>query len=220
MSGEPRPLAAKLSREEAARLYDRLAGVYDIWGRLTETRARNRALALADVRNGQALIEVAVGTGLAFEELVRRNPDGRNLGIDISQGMLARAERRLRAAGLSNYQLSVGSASSIDAPDDAFDLILNNYMFDLLAESEWPVVLAEFRRVLRKGGKLVLVNMTVGEKPGSGIYERLYRISPSLLGGCRALRFSGVLERNGFAVHSREYVQEFLFPSEVILAWK
>ena len=161
-----------------------------------------------------------MGTGLAFVHVVKHNPNGRNLGIDISQGMLSKAERRLRKAGLTNYELAVGSAMAIEEPSNSFDVLLNNYLFDLLDEHEWTEALTEFHRVIKPEGKLVLVNMTFGEKLGSGIYERLYRLSPSLMGGCRGVRLSDVLQRNGFFVHLREYYQQYLFPSEVILASK
>ena len=142
------------------------------------------------------------------------------MGIDISPGMLSKAERRLRKAGLVNYELSVGSASAIQEHASSFDVLLNNYMFDLLDEPEWAHVLTEFHRVIKPEGRLVLVNMTFGEELGSGIYEKLYRLSPSLMGGCRGVRLSDVLQRNGFSVHLREYFQQLLFPSEVILASK
>ena len=213
-------LKARVSKTDAGKLYDRLAGVYDIWSHLTETHARKRSLKLADIRDGQVILEVAVGTGLAFVEMVRENPHGRNLGIDISQGMLAKAERRLRLAGCSNYELLVGNALDIPAEDHSFDVLLNNYLFDLLEESDWPTVLKEFHRVLKPNGKLVVVYMTFGEKLGSGIYQRLYRLSPSLMGGCRGIRLSGHLEAHGFDVKVREYVQQFFFPSEVIFALK
>ena len=78
----------------------------------------------------------------------------------------------------------------------------------------------EFKRVLKKSGKLVLVNMTLGEKFGSGIYDRIYRVSPRLMGGCRGIRLSEKLKEHGFNVKQREYHQQCLFPSEVILAYK
>lgn len=211
-------LDARLSQPEAARLYDRLSGIYDLWGHLAESRARNRALELAAVHNGDRIVEVAVGTGLAFVNLVRDNPDGCNLGIDISAGMLGRAKTRLNRSGVDAYGLCRASALTIPAASASFDVLLNNYMFDLLDQSAWPVVLAEFRRVLRPGGRLVLANMTRGERPGSGVYEHLYRLSPSLIGGCRGVRLSASLADNGFDVRSREYFQQMLFPSEVILA--
>lgn len=218
MTEERAAQAARVSQRDAGALYDRLAPLYDLWGALTETKARDRALELAAVRPGERILEVAVGTGLAFVHLVRANPGGRSVGIDLSRGMLAKAERRLRRAGLRDYELSVGSASAIGEEDGAFDLLLNNYLFDLLDEAEWDRVLSEFYRVLRPGGRLVVVNMTFGERPGSGIYERLYTLSPSFMGGCRGVRLSGALRRNGFAVERREYVQQWLFPSEVLLA--
>lgn len=220
MSEQQKSQSARVPQHEAAALYDRLAWIYDLWGHLTESKARDRVLDLARLRNGQQVLEVAVGTGLLFERLVRGNPDGRNVGIDLSAGMLAKAERRLRKARLSNYQLSVGDATAIEQRDASFDVVLNNYMFDLLDEDTWDDVLDEFHRVLRPGGVVVLANMTFGERPGSGIYERLYRLSPSLMGGCRGVRLSGVLERHGFSVRTREYLQQLLFPSEVILASK
>lgn len=220
MPEERKALEAKVPQPEISRLYDRLAGFYDIWGHLTESRARKRSLALANIKDGQSVLEVAVGTGLAFLELVKRNENGRNVGLDISRGMLARAEKRLHNAGNTNFELAVGSAFSIQEKDAAFDLLLNSYMFDLLHERDWPKALEEFQRVLKPEGRLVLVNMTFGERLGSGIYDRFYRLSPQLMGGCRGVRLSGALQRTGFSVHQREYVQQLLFPSEVILASK
>jgi ubiquinone/menaquinone biosynthesis C-methylase UbiE len=93
-------------------------------------------------------------------------------------------------------------------------------MFDLIPFDQMDAVLMEFKRVLKKGGKLVLVNMTLGEKFGSGIYDLIYRISPRLMGGCRGIRLSEKLKEHGFNVKQREYHQQCLFPSEVILAYK
>ncbi|NIP18267.1 MAG: methyltransferase domain-containing protein [Xanthomonadales bacterium] len=209
---------ARISQAEAVRLYDRLAPVYDAWARLTESRARSRVLELADIRDGQDVLEVAAGTGLAFTEVVRRNPGGTNFAIDISPGMLVRARRRLARLGLENHRIETGSGLAIPARPESVDTVLNNYMFDLLDEGTWPVILGEFRRVLRPGGRLVLANMTVSERFGGGVFERLYRLSPALMGGCRGVRLSGPLAENGFTVRTREYIQQFGFPSEVLLA--
>ncbi len=93
-------------------------------------------------------------------------------------------------------------------------------MFDLIRYDQMDSILKEFKRVLKKGGTLVLVNMTKGEKFGSGIYDFIYRISPKLMGGCRGVQLSEKLRAYGFEVKSREYHQQLLFPSEVIIAQK
>jgi ubiquinone/menaquinone biosynthesis C-methylase UbiE len=211
---------ASVSQEDASGLYDGIAKYYDKWASLTETRPRRLALKLAAIKDGQHVMEVAAGTGLAFLEVVRSNPHGRNVGIDLSPGMLARAKDRLDAAGCTNFELSTGTALDIQQPPESFDVLLNSYMFDLIDNEVWPKILAEFRRVLKPGGRLVLTNMTLGERFGSGVYERVYQRSPRLLGGCRGVRLVEPLREAGFEVKSRRYVQQFLFPSEVISARK
>lgn len=195
-----------------------MAWIYDLWAALTETRARKRALEIASIVDGQSVLEVAVGTGAAFAEIVRRNPNGKNIGIDLSPKMLAKAKRRLQMLPEGNYSLEIASAFALPVDSSSIDLLMNNYMFDLIPYEDMGKVLAEFGRVLKPAGRLVLVNMTIGERGGSNIYDYLYRLSPKLMGGCRGVRLQDRLERNGFIVDSREYWRQMLFPSEVILA--
>jgi len=157
-------------------VYDKLAPVYDIWGALAETNARNRALELANVSDGSAILELAVGTGLTFSKLVKQNLKGTNI-----------------------------------------DTLMNNYMFDLIAFKDMPDILKEFKRVLKDDGRLILVNMTQGEAALSRVYDLIYRLSPTLMGGCREVKLTDELIASGFKVETREYIQQMLFPSEVIL---
>ena len=68
-------LDARVSQKDIVTLYNSLSGVYDLCGTLAESRARKRAIELADIKDGQKILEVAVGTGLAFYEIVKRNSD-------------------------------------------------------------------------------------------------------------------------------------------------
>lgn len=211
-------LDARVPQHEVGGVYDGIAPIYDIWGRLTESRARERAIELADIRDGQSLLEVAVGTGLAFYEIVKRNPTGENLGIDLSPGMLAKARKRVGRLAGANYCLQEGSAFALPVGDASIDTLVNNYMFDLIPFGDMDSILVEFARVLKPQGRLVLVNMTHAEGFGSGIYDRIYTLSPKTLGGCRGVQLSERLKQQGFIVDLREYHQQMLFPSEVILA--
>lgn len=215
-----RKLEAEISQEDIGLVYDKLSTIYDIWGKLTESRARNRAIELASITDGESILEVAVGTGLAFREIVKRNPHGNNLGIDLSQGMLEKAKRRMKELPEANYHLTIGTAFDLPAESESVDLLVNNYMFDLISFEDIDKVLLEFKRVLKTGATLVLVNMTVGESLGSRIYELIYRVSPKIMGGCRGVKLAERLKQHGFTVETREVYQQFLFPSEVILARK
>ena len=71
--GQSKTLDATVAQTEIAGVYDSISKIYDLWGGLTESRARIRALELAEIKNGLDILEVAVGTGLAFFEIVKRN---------------------------------------------------------------------------------------------------------------------------------------------------
>jgi ubiquinone/menaquinone biosynthesis C-methylase UbiE len=208
---------SRLSQEKVRRIYNWMARIYDLWGANMEGRARKRGIELAGVQDGECVLDVATGTGLILAELARRNPHGLNAGIDISEGMLARAQEKLTGSG-EQVELKVGSAFQIPYPEHTFDLLTNGYMFDLMPFDEMPRILAEFKRVLKPVGRLVLTNMTIGERFGSQVYEAIYTIAPAAMGGCRGVRLAGPLEQAGFQVVTREYHQQLLFPSEVILA--
>ena len=211
-------LDAKVPQKDVGKLYDRTAWFYDFWAFLTESKAQKRALQIATIQDNSTILDVAVGTGRLFREIMKRNPSGQNYGIDISRGMLAKAKHKLLKQENQNYTLEIGSAFDINMDDDSVDILFNNYMFDLIPFDQMDDIIKEFKRVMKPDRKLVLVNMTKGEKFGANIYEFLYRISPKLMGGCRGVQQSELLTQHGFQVKSCEYVQQMLFPSEVILA--
>lgn len=217
---EPEILEARIRKSDVPLVYRRLAPRYDAWAKRAEAKARGRCLDLANICNGEAVLEVAVGTGLTFAEILRRNPDGRNEGIDITEEMLALARRRAErvAAGKDNYRLQVGDAYHLEFPDETFDVLINNYMFDLLPQEDFATVLAEFRRVLKHGGRLVMANMAKGDRAWDVLWELIYRIRPSWLGGCRGVRMAPHLEAAGFKELRREYVSELGFPTELTCA--
>ncbi len=209
---------AKLNKPEVIQVYSRTAPVYDIWGTLTERKARKRALALAQIRDGESILEVAVGTGLTFYEILQANPHGHNTGIDLTPAILEKARQRAARAGLTNYDLAQGDAYQLQYPDQKFDLLVNNYMFDLLPEEDFVTVLTEFKRVLKLGGRLVLINMTKGARFYQRFWEAVYHLNPKWLGGCRGVLLTPALRTAGFDQIHRETVSQVGFPSEIISA--
>jgi len=209
---------ARLKKDEVVKVYSGVAPVYDLWGRLTETRARRRSLQLANIKNGEAILEVAPGTGMTFREILKANPGGRNVGVDITPAMLEKARMKAAQTGLSNYQLLVGDAYNLEFPAGEFDLVMNNYMFDLLPERDFIPVLSQFKRVLKPAGRIILVNMTKGDHFYQRFWETVYHINPAWLGGCRGVLLAQAVQTAGFANLQRETTSQFGFPSEIISA--
>jgi len=88
-------IKVKASKDDVRRLYARLSHLYDSWGFLMESKAINRAVEIANTRDGENILEVAIGTGTLFKRIVALNRNGKNEGIDLSPDMLSRAKRRL-----------------------------------------------------------------------------------------------------------------------------
>ncbi|MGD0822827.1 MAG: methyltransferase domain-containing protein [Desulfomonilia bacterium] len=213
-------LKACVKKADIPKVYRSIAPIYDIWGMLTETKARKRCLELAKIQDGEKVLEVAVGTGSAFVEILKKNPHGWNAGMDLTVEMLNRARKKAEKLGIGNYSLEPGDAYDLPYPAEEFDVVLNNYMFDLLPEQDFPMILGGFFRVLRPGGRLVMANMTKPLHWYNALSELVYRIRPSLLGGCRGVYLLPYLESAGFIDTQREYVSQMTFPTEVIRGLK
>ena len=77
-------------------------------------------------------MEVACGTGVVFKKIVALNPNGQNIGIYLSPDMLEKAKSRLKKSKFSNYELKEGDVLNLDFEENSFDLIVNNFMVDLM----------------------------------------------------------------------------------------
>lgn len=180
------------------------------------------ALEAAAVRPGEAVLEVAFGPGRTLVELARRaGPTGRVHGVDVAPGMHEQARRALARAGLTGVELHRGDARALPLPDAAFDLVYNAYMLDLIPLSDMPSILAEFRRVLRPGGRLVLLNMSKPDASRVTWRETLYRLLPAGLvlnlgGGCRPVLMEPLVREAGLVEVTRRFLPG-RFPSEVVL---
>ncbi len=182
-----------------------------------------RALQLAAIQPSERILEVAVGPGVTLLEIRKRVERDQNVsGVNLSPKMLRKTEKRLTAAGYTNIDLRRADARSLPFGDETFDVLYSSYMIDLLPLDDMPMVLGEFRRVLKDGGRLVLVNMSKDKK--TTLLERFYRITPPrllpyLYGGCRPVVMSGHVREAGFEDIRREFMKGRT-PSEIVVAKK
>jgi len=204
------------NHEKLTGLYARVAPVYDAWTWFTESKSLRVALELAAIRDGERVLEVAVGTGYVFREILRRNPSGRNVGVDMTESMLRRARTKADRSGIS-FELTIGDARALSFEDASFDVVVNNNMLGLLSESDIASSLHEMERVLRPGGRLVIVMM---KRPARGIGEWIYRIGAGRLGGWRDVTIDPLIDSSGLERVSRQRVTQLGIPSEVLVARK
>jgi ubiquinone/menaquinone biosynthesis C-methylase UbiE len=211
--------------DEIKKYYGWRATNYDA-GSGFEVEHHIEALKLANIQIGQHILDVACGTGRATVGLAQEvGPTGSVDALDLSDAMLDQAHIKIKTSGVEDFvHFKQGNAKDLPYPDETFDLVYNGYMFDLIPLDGFLPILKEMKRVLKPGGKLVLVNMS---KPDSRktffetIYEKGWAVMP-----CRPVLMSSYLEAAGFTHIERYYrptrrsIVALLWGQEIVLAQK
>ena len=114
-------------------------------------------LELAGDIDGRRVLEIATGSGELFRQLRAANPSGFTTGVDLSPAMMAVVRRSLNGnAGGARYALHSCDARRLPFADASFETLVNCYMLDLLPRVDLSSTVAEFRRVIIPGGRLLL----------------------------------------------------------------
>ncbi len=139
-----------------AKAYDKAVGVISL-GR--EAALRRQTIEKAAIRAGERVLDVGCGTGTLAIEAALYEPEAEIFGFDPAASMIARAREKAQARG-ANVRFDVGVIEAIDHPDASFDIVLSSLMLHHLPPSLQRQGLAEVLRVLRPGGRLVLVDFS------------------------------------------------------------
>ena len=147
----------------AARHYNRIGTMLDLG---SGPWYRRRVLRRAGLRPGMRLLDVATGTGLVARGAVRTLGDpGRVIGVDPSRGMLQEARKALSGP------LVQGRAEALPFRADLFDMLSMGFALRHVPDIE--VAFREYRRVLKPGGRLLLLEVS---RPHSPVSRWLIRV--------------------------------------------
>jgi ubiquinone/menaquinone biosynthesis C-methylase UbiE len=145
--------------------YDLMVGFFDtviFRGKLRELR--QRAVDLAQLQTGEAALDVGCGTGtLALLAKERVGATGRVAGIDPGPRQIARARAKAARRRLP-IDVQVGVIEQLPFPDRSFDVVFSTLMMHHLPDDLKRQGLAEIARVLKPGGRLVMVDFKRGTK--------------------------------------------------------
>ncbi len=172
-------------------MFDRIAPRYDLMNRLMsgglDGRWRRLAAAAADLSLGSRALDVCTGTGdLAFDLADRVGPSGAVVGVDFAEQMLDRARAKAAARG-APATFEVADALDLPFDDDAFDGATVAFGARNLADLDRG--LAEMARVVRPGGRVVVLEITTPQRLRALHALWFDRVVPrlgGLIGGDRA----------------------------------
>ena len=170
-----------LEEGQVRAMFDRIAGLYDLMNSVMTAGLhhhwRQRAADLAALRPGDRALDVATGTGDLALELARRvGPDGEVVGSDFSEGMLERARRK--GAGAANVRFEQANALALPYADGEFAAATVGFGARNFSDLEQG--LREMARVVRPGGRVVVLEITTPTRPPLSTFFRLWfdRIVP------------------------------------------
>jgi ubiquinone/menaquinone biosynthesis C-methylase UbiE len=200
------------------RYYDRISRVYDILADASEHAIRDCGIAALALRAGERVLEVGFGTGHGLVAMRRAiGPTGLVCGVDVSAGMAAIANERLRHEACREVQLVIGDARALCFTAHAFDAAFFSFTLERFGP-EIPLVLSETRRVLRPGGRLGVVAMDATMEPGSAspVYQWLRQHFPHAI-DCAPVDVVGVIRAAGFSAKSVEATRIWTLPVKAVV---
>lgn len=173
--------------------------------------------ALAQLREGETVLDLGSGGGIDVLLSARRvGPTGFAYGLDMTDQMLALAERNRAEAGAENVRFLKGHIEEIPLPDETVDVIISNCVINLSSDKDQ--VLREAFRVLKPGGRFAVSDVVIeGELPESVRHDMQMYVG-CVSGALDREEYLQKLDKAGFEAASIEPTRRYQF-SNIEGAW-
>ncbi len=203
----------KTKKEEVREMFDRIAPAYD---RLNHTLSlaidrlwRRRVVRIVRSFSPRRILDVATGTGDLALAMARCIPGARILGVDLSEGMLDEARRKAVERGMDErIVLEAGDAEHLEVATASIDAV--TVAFGVRNFGDMEAGLREMVRVLRPGGRLVVLEFSTPTNP---LFRWIYRQYSHLL----LPRIGGMISRDRRAYeYLPDSIEEFPAPARFL----
>ena len=195
----------RLDMKNSKSFYDRISKAYDLIADAGEHKTREAGLEALAVRDGEQVLEIGCGTGHGIVELAKAvGARGRIVGLDLSEGMLEVARKRVKAAGFDDRtELQLGDARDLSLEGGRFDAAFMSFTLELFDPDQIPSVLTQVRRVLKVDGRLGVVSLAYREPPTpiTEIYQWLHRHFPHFI-DCQPIEAETLIRDAGFRIQA------------------
>jgi SAM-dependent methyltransferase len=154
--------------------------------------------AVADLHPGERVLDLGSGGGIdVLLSATRVGPAGRAFGLDMTDEMLALAQRNAAEAGATNVEFLKGHIEAIPLPAESIDVVISNCVVNLAADK--PAVFREIARVLRPGGRIGITDIVADDALGPEQRAERGSYAGCVAGALSVSEFRGGLEAAGLA---------------------
>ena len=169
MPAEPQKSTSNPAQQTTGRTLDHAAPVYDLLAPLMtfglERGYRRRARALLQLQGNEQVLDVGCGTGTLSREIARQlePQNSKVVGVDAAAAMIKVARRK--GASLPNLEFDAALAEQLPYADGSFDCAVSTFFFHHIEFALKRQALAELRRTVKPGGRIVIVDVDVPSNP-------------------------------------------------------
>jgi SAM-dependent methyltransferase len=170
-------------------------------------------LELASIAPGETVLDLGSGSGMdSFLAALAAGPDGRVVGVDMTDEQLAKAERLAAEAGVRNVEFRAGYIEEPPIDEQAFDCAISNGVINLSPDK--PAVFAAVARALRPGGRLALADIVSTEQLPEGVTCDASLWAACIGGAMQRDRYREAIERAGLEIEEWRENPQYRFVSE------
>jgi arsenite methyltransferase len=170
-------------------------------------------LDLAAIAPGETVLDLGSGSGTdSFVAALRTGPDGRVIGVDMTEQQLAKSRRLAVEGGFGNVDFTVGYIERPPVEPDAFDCVISNGVINLSPDK--PAVFAAAARALRPGGRLALADIVTESQLPEGVTCDASLWAACIGGAMQRDGYRAAIETAGFELEAWRENPEYRFVSE------
>ena len=195
-----------MNAESLERVYTNYASVYDQTFGKVFNESRESAVRGLSIKQDDSVLEVGVGTGMSLPLYPEHC---RVTGIDLSEGMLKKAQARVAEHQLDHVSLHRMDAGNMEFEDDSFDIVMAAYV--VTAVPDYRQVVSEMIRVCRPGGRIVMLNHFSNGNKFIAAVEKLISPMCMRMGFRTDLTLNHVLDGTTLQVAKKQKVNLFRF---------
>jgi ubiquinone/menaquinone biosynthesis C-methylase UbiE len=153
--------------------------------------------ATAHLKPGEVVVDLGSGGGLdVFLAAKKVGPEGRAIGIDMTQEMIDRARTNAAAGGYENVEFHLSTIDRVPLPDASVDCVISNCVLNLAPDK--PAVFREIARILKPGGRLAVSDIALKAELPAEIANSLAAYVGCIAGALQIADFKKQLAAAGF----------------------
>jgi ubiquinone/menaquinone biosynthesis C-methylase UbiE len=212
-----------LPPEIAARVYDKIGRLQDTQSPF-ERPALDRLITTGRFDAATSVFELGCGTGSMAHRLLSDHlpPQSTYRGVDVSSRMVTLASARIAPFADRASVTHTDGRLPLPAADHSADRFVAAYVLDLLPHQYATRVIDEAHRLLVPGGLACLASLSHGRSTVSRLvsrsWQRIWRLSPRLVGGCRPIDLRRLLDPDSWEVNEDVVIESWGVPSQVVVA--